>query len=99
MTLRNLAAFCGASILAATGCAQIIATGGFLQPTSALVATLAAGVALGAVVIGHAVSQGRTMLAVWLALAMLSGEAYGFLSTAQKGGRSACGGFGACCRR
>ena len=84
MILRSLAAFCGVSILASTACMRIIATGGLFQPSSMIVATVAAGVALGAVVIGHAVSQGRTLLALWLALAMLSGEAFGLLSTAER---------------
>ena len=79
IVLRTLAVIAGVGILAAVAHATITATGGYGWNTNApLTIALAAGVALGAPV----ASLSRPSLAIVLCLALLAGEAYGFLATA-----------------
>ena len=79
IVLRTLAIVAGVGILAAVAHVMIEATGGYGWNTNApLTIALAAGVALGAPVM----SLCRPALAFALFLALLAGEAYGFLATA-----------------
>ena len=79
IVLRTLAVIAGVGILAAVAHATITATGSYGWNTNApLTIALAAGVALGAPV----ASLSRPSLAIVLCLALLAGEAYGFLATA-----------------
>ena len=79
IVLRTLAIVAGIGILAAVAHVAITATGGYGWNTNApLTIALAAGVALGAPVM----SLCRPALAFALFLALLAGEAYGFLATA-----------------
>ena len=79
IVLRTLAIVAGIGILAAVAHATITATGGYGWNTNApLTIALAMGVALGAPV----ASLSRRTLAALLCLALLAGEAYGFLATA-----------------
>jgi hypothetical protein len=78
-TLRVLSAIAGIGILAAVAHVTITANGGYGWSTNApLTIALVVGVALGAPVM----SLCRPALAIALFLALLAGEAYGFLATA-----------------
>lgn len=79
IVLRTLAILAGIGILAAVAHATITATGGYGWNTNApLTIALTVGVALGAPV----ASLSRAALAIVLCLALVAGEAYGFLATA-----------------
>ena len=80
--IRALAFIVGLGILAAVAHVTIISTGGYGQPMAAMVIALACGVAIGAVAIGIAVSHGRRTLAALLTIALLAGEGFGLLRTA-----------------
>jgi hypothetical protein len=82
--LRVAAALAGVLIVGATAHVTIIATGGYSTPHAVLTMAIAAGVSVGALCIGAAWSGERRPLAVWLALAIVAGEAFGFLSTAER---------------
>jgi len=78
--IRALAFLVGTGILAAVAHVTILSTGGYAQPAAAMVIALACGVAVGAVAIGQALTHGRR--AGLLALALLAGEGFGLLRTA-----------------
>ncbi|MBI1651153.1 hypothetical protein [Hyphomicrobium sulfonivorans] len=79
---RTLAFLVGTGILAAVAHVTILSTGDYAQPMAAMVIALACGVAIGAVAIGQALSHGRRTLAGLLVLALLAGEGFGLLRTA-----------------
>ena len=81
--LRGTAFVVGAALLGATAHATIGATGGCGTAHSFVTLTIAAGVAVSALVIGTA-WRDRRGLAIWLVVAIIAGEAFGFLSTAER---------------
>jgi hypothetical protein len=82
--LRVVATVAGLLLLGATAHVTIEATGGYGTPHAVLTMAIAAGVGIGALCVGAAWSTGRRGLALWLAFAMLAGEAFGLLSTAER---------------
>lgn len=85
MTWLNPIAFVvGLGLLAATGHVTISHTGGYTTPHAILTLAIAAGVGIGALAIGAAWAARRRGVARWLVIAILAGEAFGFLSTAER---------------
>ena len=82
--MRFLAILVGAGIIAAATYVTIESTGGFSAAHAPLAIAIACGVIIGAVCIGRAWSENRKLLALFIALALLSGEAWGLLSTAER---------------
>jgi hypothetical protein len=82
--MRWAACLVGALILAAVAHVNVAATGGYGTAHSYLALAIAAGVALGAVIIGKAWSERRRGLAALLVVAICAGEAYGFIATAER---------------
>jgi hypothetical protein len=82
--LRGIASVVGAALLAATAHATIAAGGGYGSAHSLVTIAIAAGVAVAALVIGAAWSGERRGLAVWLLVAIIAGEAFGLLMTAER---------------
>jgi hypothetical protein len=80
--IRALAFLVGLVILGAIAHVTITSTGSYGQPSAATVIALALGVAVGAVAIGASLAQGRRVLAAGLIIALLAGEAFGLLRTA-----------------
>jgi hypothetical protein len=74
----------GALILAAVAHVNVVATGGYGTAHSYLAIAIAAGVALGAVIVGVAWSERRRGVTVLLVTAICAGEAYGLLATAER---------------
>jgi hypothetical protein len=81
---RAIAISVGALILAAVAHVTIQSTGGYGSAHSWVTIGVAAGVAAGSVFSGMAWSDGRHALAVLLVLAIVAGEAYGFIATAER---------------
>jgi hypothetical protein len=84
MIVRALAIICGLLILAAVAHATIVATGGYWTPQSYVTEAVAAGVGMAGILSGMAWSAGRRSLAVWLVVVIAAGEAFGFISTAER---------------
>jgi hypothetical protein len=85
MTTLRLAAFIvGIGLLGATAHVTIHHTGGYSSAHAALTLAIAAGVGVGALCIGAAWAAQRKGLATWLVIAICAGEAFGFLSTAER---------------
>ena len=80
--IRFVAFTVGLGILATVAHVAIVSTGGYGEPAAAMVIALACGVAIGAVAIGIAVSHGQRALAAFLVIALLAGEGFGLLRTA-----------------
>lgn len=59
-------------------------TGGRLEPHAVLTLAIALGVAVGSLAIGVAWAHRRIAIALWIALALLAGEAFGLLRTAER---------------
>jgi hypothetical protein len=74
----------GALILAAVTHVNVVATGGYGTPHSYLAMAIAAGVALGAVIVGVAWSERRRGIAMLLVAAICAGEAFGLVATAER---------------
>jgi len=81
--LRGTAFAVGLALLLATAHATISATGGYGTALSYVTLAIAAGVCVSALAIGSAWGE-RPFLAGWLVVAILAGEAFGFLSTAER---------------
>ena len=81
---RWLAGAVGALILGAAAHVTIEHTGGYHTPHAILTAAIALGVAAGALTIGAAWSNRRYMIALWIALALICGESFGLLRTAER---------------
>jgi hypothetical protein len=84
MIVRALAIICGLLILAAAAHATIVATGGYWTRQSYVTVAVAAGVGMAGILSGMAWSAGRRSLAVWLVVVIAAGEAFGFISTAER---------------
>jgi len=81
---RAIAIAVGMLILAAMAHVTIASTGGYGLAHSRVTIGVATGVAAGSVFSGMAWSEGRRKLAVLLVLAIVSGEAYGLIGTAER---------------
>jgi hypothetical protein len=84
MIIRTLAIICGLLILAAVAHATTVATGGYWTPQSYVTIAVAAGVGMAGILSGMAWSAGQHTLAVWLVVVIAAGEAFGFISTAER---------------
>lgn len=84
MILRCAAAVAAVALLAAAAHAVVTHAGGYGTPHSIITLTLAAGVAVGALAIGRAWQARRRAVALSLALALICGEAFGLMSTAER---------------
>ena len=81
---RAIAIAVGILILAAVAHVTIQSTGGYGSAHAWVTIGVAAGVAAGSVFSGMAWSDKRHALAVLLVLAIVAGEAYGFIATAER---------------
>jgi hypothetical protein len=85
MTALKPAAFIvGVALLGATAHVTIHHTGGYGSAHAILTLAIAAGVGIGALCVGAAWASQRAGVATWLVMAILAGEAFGFLSTAER---------------
>lgn len=84
IVLRPVAFVVGVALLGATAHVTISHTGGYETPHAVLTLAIAAGVGIGALCIGAAWASERAGVAAWLVMAILAGEAFGFLSTAER---------------
>jgi hypothetical protein len=84
MWARIVAVFFGVGILAAVANTAVLATGGYFTPHAYVTLAIAAGVAFGSVVSGMAWTHRRCALAGFLVAAIVAGELYAFLSTAER---------------
>jgi hypothetical protein len=82
--LRVAAALAGVALLAATAHVTILSTGGYRTPHAVLTLAISAGVGVGALCIGVAWEARRRSLAVGIALALIAGEAFGLIATADR---------------
>lgn len=80
--LRSIAFLTGMGILAGAAHVTIVHGGGYGEAQAVLTVAIAAGVAVGALAIGG--TSGRPAITAWLVMAILAGEAFGFLSTAER---------------
>jgi hypothetical protein len=81
---RAIAISVGALILAAVAHVTIQSTGGYGTPHSWVTMAVAIGVAVASVFSGMAWTEGRQTIAVLLILAIVAGEAYGLVATAER---------------
>lgn len=84
MISRILALVAGVLILSALAHVAVIATGGYGTPHSYLTLAIAFGVAIASICSGASWSAGRNMLAVWLVIAIIAGEGYNIIATAER---------------
>jgi hypothetical protein len=85
MILRAVAALVAVALLGASAHAIVAhIADGYSSPHAIVILTLAAGVAIGALSIGAAWHQRRKVLAVAIGIALLCGEAFGLVSTAER---------------
>jgi hypothetical protein len=82
--IRILALVTGCSIIGAVCHANVTVAGGYLTPSAPLQVALALGLAVGAVAIGRAWSSRRWALSAFLALAMIAGEGWALVGTAER---------------
>lgn len=82
--MRWLAIIVGALIIGAATHVTIEATGGYGTPHAPLAIAIACGVIVGAVCVGRAWAERRWILAAFITVALLSGEAWAMLSTAER---------------
>jgi hypothetical protein len=84
MIYRGIAVLAGIAILTAAAHVTIEHTGGYGTAHAVLTMAIAGGVAVGALILGVAWSHGRYAIAVALAVALLCGEGFGLLRTAER---------------
>ncbi len=82
--MRVLAGMIGGAVLAAAAHVTIVSSGGYGSAHAMLTIAIAAGVGVGAMIIGDAWSQARHGLAFALILALLCGEVFGLAQTAER---------------
>lgn len=82
--LRIAAGVAGAAIIGTLVNVAVAANGGYGGPAAPLLIAVGAGVVIGAAVIGRCWSQGHRLMAILLAGALFSGEAYQLLMTAER---------------
>ena len=74
----------GAALLAVTAHASVVIGPGYGSPQGFIILAIAAGVAVGAVAIGIALSEKRRVLVCGLGLALLAGEGFTLIMTAER---------------
>jgi hypothetical protein len=84
IAVRILAAVVGVGLLGLVVDAAVVAAGGYGMPTARLMIGLAAGIAVGALAVGLAWEEGRRRIALCLVVALLAGEAWTLLQTAER---------------
>jgi hypothetical protein len=84
MIIRFLAFLVGLGLIDAAAYGNVMSAGGFGTPASYYTLAMLAGIVIGAVVVGHSLVQRRLVLACFLAIGMLAGEAFNFLATADR---------------
>jgi hypothetical protein len=84
VAVKLLSLMAGAALLAATAHVTVTYIGGYGDPYAALVMTVAVGVGISSIVLGHAWSEGRPVLCGWLIFTMLAGELFGFSQTGNR---------------
>ena len=82
--LRGLCILFGLAILGATAHVTIEHTGGYQSPHAVLTIAIAAGVGIGSLILGAAWRAGRYALVVAIAIALLCGELFGLVRTAER---------------
>jgi hypothetical protein len=82
--IRSLALIAGLGLVGAAAHVNILACGGYAQPTAVITLALAIGVAVGSVAIGNAAQNKRRMLAVLIAVGLLCGEGYALIATGER---------------
>lgn len=82
--IRSLALIAGLGLVGAAAHVNILACGGYSQPTAVITLALAIGVAVGSVAIGNAAQNKRRMLAVFIAVGLLCGEGYALIATGER---------------
>lgn len=84
MMLQGTTFAVGLALLAATAHVTIAHAGGYGSPHAVLTIAIALGVGVAALAIGSAWSARRWALTAWLAVAIVAGEAFGFMMTAER---------------
>ena len=84
MIIRVLAFAVGLALAAAMANANVASAGGYGTTLSYVVLTMAAGIVIGSIVIGHSLAQKRILLAGFLCVGMFAGELYNFVSSADR---------------
>jgi hypothetical protein len=84
MIARIFAMVAGALILGALAHVTVIATGGYGTPHSWLTMAIALGVACAGVCSGASWAADRKRLAIWLVTAIVAGEGYNIIATAER---------------
>lgn len=82
--MRALAILIGAAIIGAATHVTIEATGGYGAPHAPLAMAIAGGVIVGSVCVGRAWRERRWALALFITAALLAGEAWSMISTAER---------------
>ena len=82
--IRSLALIAGIALVGAAAHVNIVACGGYTQPTAIITLALAIGVAVGSVAIGNAAQNKRRTLAVFIAIGLLCGEGYALIATGER---------------
>lgn len=82
--MRWLAIIVGALIIGAATHVTIEATGGYGADHAPLAVAIAGGVIVGAICVGRAFAERRWILGAFITVALLSGEAWAMLSTAER---------------
>ncbi len=82
--LKLSAGSVGVAIVGTVIHSAVLANGGYGAPTTPMLIGLGAGLVIGAAVIGRCWSQGRVVMAVLVGAALLAGEAYQLLMTAER---------------
>ena len=82
--MRWLAIIVGALIIGAATHVTIEATGGYGADHAPLAVAIACGVIVGAICVGRAFAERRWILGAFITVALLSGEAWAMLSTAER---------------
>jgi len=81
---RGLAALVGFAIIVCMVNAAIMASGGYGTTAALLMLGLAAGLAAGSLAVGEAWHDGRRTIALCLVAALVAGEAWSLLLTAER---------------
>ena len=84
IVVRVIAAVVGVVLLGLVVDAAVTAAGGYGTPAARLMIGLAAGVAAGSLAVGVAWEEGRRRIALCLLVALVAGEAWALLQTAER---------------
>ena len=84
MILRAVAVMAGLVLLGAMAHVSVVSNGGYGTTQAVMTFAIAAGVAIGALVIGRTSSERRYALAFGIAACLACGEAFGLLGAAER---------------